>query len=388
MKPVFRTLVLVSSMTTWSIAEAAEYQCEKLDSSLRIAVEVKKAGHTLPCEVVAEDDRGERAVLYSAQYDRDYCPTRIERTKEELEQEGWLCRKTSDSNIVQGDDVVEPVDRVEVVASSNRDVAVVTAGDRTITATRHCLLGNQKRAIQVEVEDPTSGKPCELIYWDDGDLAKEGEVLWRAVHDADFCPGRLDTIVEKWSAEGWQCSDDGDLSQSAALAPRSINVQAEPVAATSEETDQEPVNAIQASETADAIDDRELETIIEEDAQRIGEWMEVDPDIEIAARGDLNDDGNEDAVVFLAYQSDQSAYRQYLMSYVGAEGGYELASVKLLSGVEAPPDNARVDQIQDGVIWLTLPGFDGDEARPAGFKLRDQQLIEVDDAPPVNGSSN
>jgi hypothetical protein len=383
MKPVFRTLVLVSSVTAWSAAEAAEYQCEKLDSSLRIAVEVKKAGHTLPCEVVAEDDRGERAVLYSAQYDRDYCPTRIERTREELEQEGWLCRKTSDDNIVQAGDTVEPVNRVETTTSSNQVVAVA-AGDRTITATRQCLLGDQKRAIQIEVEDPASGKPCELIYWDDGDLAKEGEVLWRAVHDAGFCPNRLDTIVEKWSAEGWQCGDDGDLTQSAALAPRSINAQDETSAA-AESVDQDPDSA---PETVDAIDDRELETIIEEDAQRIGEWMEVDPDIEIAARGDLNDDGSEDAVVFLAYQSDQSAYRQYLMSYVGAEGGYELASVKLLSGVEAPPGNARVDQIQDGIIWLTLPGFDGGEARPAGFKLRDQQLIEVDDAPPASGSSN
>ena len=41
---------------------------------MRIAIEVKKAGHTLPCEVVAEDDRGERAVLYSAQYDRELLP--------------------------------------------------------------------------------------------------------------------------------------------------------------------------------------------------------------------------------------------------------------------------------------------------------------------------
>ena len=58
MTMVFRTLVLASSVTAWmaSGAVAAEYQCRKSDSSLRIAIEVKKAGHTLPCEVIAEDE--------------------------------------------------------------------------------------------------------------------------------------------------------------------------------------------------------------------------------------------------------------------------------------------------------------------------------------------
>ena len=106
--------------------------------------------------------------------------------------------------------------------------------------------------------------------------------------------------------------------------------------------------------------------------------MEVEPNIEVAARGDLNADGNDDAVVLLAYQSDQAAYRQYLMSYLVADETYELAGVKLLTGVSPPPDHAKVEQIDQGIIWLSLPGSSGSRLNPVGYMLRNQQLVEVD----------
>ena len=374
MVTVFRTLVFVASITAWASADAAEYRCQKLDSSLRIAVEVKKAGHTLPCEVVAEDDRGERAVLYRARYDREYCPTRIEKTRAELEQEGWACRKTSEDNVVRASE-----DETGTLAAANNEGedregsggALVTPDGSTITASRQCRLDGRERAIRIEVEDPESGKPCALVYWDDGDWSRPGEVLWRAVHDADFCPTRFDTILAKWTGEGWACDDAGGVSSAALTTP----------AAETPETAAEPAVEAVPSVSGDGVD-RALEEIVGEDAQRIGEWMQVDPAIEIAARGDLNDDGSEDAVVILAYQSEHAAYRQYLMSYLGAGDGYELASVKLLTGVEAPPANARVEQIDKGVIWLTMPGADGTAPAPTGYQLRDQQLVEVDASPP------
>ena len=126
--------------------------------------------------------------------------------------------------------------------------------------------------------------------------------------------------------------------------------------------------------------DQTLEAIITADAERIGEWMEVEPAIEIAARGDLNDDGSRRRRgIPCTYQSDQAAYRQYLMSYLVADDGYELASVKLLTGVNPPPGQARVEQIDQGVIWLSLPNEDGSTtSAQTGYRLRDQQLVEVD----------
>lgn len=398
MSRISKTLVLASGVMTWAAveAEAAEYRCQKKDSSLRIAIEVKKDGHTLPCEVIAEDDRGDRAVLYSAQYDRDYCPSRIERTKGELEQEGWTCEMTSEENVVNARDVTTVAgDRQTSEPSENENGsggALVARNGKVITESQQCRLGEDVRRIRIEVEDPARGKPCELIYWADGDQTRPGQLLWRAEHDAAFCPTRLSTITGKWADEGWQC--DGDSLQTAAVdaAPvPPVESQAEtgiqPNEATSGQQAQ-PVQQAQAEgqseiEAADddAVDsavDPKLEAIIAADAERIGEWMEVEPAIEIAARGDLNDDGSDDAVVFLAYQSDQAAYRQYLMSYLVADDGYELASVKLLTGVGAPPDHARVEQIDKGVIWLTFPENSGSAPLPTGFKLRDQQLIEVD----------
>ncbi|MEZ5933449.1 MAG: hypothetical protein R3F54_16145 [Alphaproteobacteria bacterium] len=448
MSAMFRMLVLAASLAALSAADAAavEYVCRKKDSSLRIAIEVASPGHTLPCEVVVEDDRGERAVLYSAQYDRDYCPSRIEKTRAEVEQEGWVCDKTSDEAIASNHDTPanedagsnrRDVGEAQVVALQRSDEAAVPAAEsgRNVVASLRCNKDGEIRHIQIEVEDPKRGTPCELLYWPDGDRTGPGELLWRAEHDAAFCPSRLSKIVAKWTGEGWQCDGDGlqtaalesapDGSADAGPVPVAIPeardpVEASPaiaqptpatvesVAATDDEAADRPqqtaetaptspdvaisdediaekdaakgdvVAGQQAEAETDLSADPALAAVVAADAERVGEWMDVEPAIEIAARGDLNDDGTDDAVVVLAYQSEQAAYRQYLMSYLVAEGGYELAGVKLLTGVSPPPAQARVDQIDKGVIWVTLPREDGASAAHTGFKLHDQQLIEVD----------
>lgn len=400
-----RAAVLVSGMTVCWVAqaEAAEYQCQKADSSVRIAVEVKKAGHTLPCEVIAEDDKGERAVLFKAQFDRNYCPTRLERTRGDLESDGWSCQKTSDVNVVRRDggadeSAVEQAVVGPPTVPQGGNLQPVQDGKYILTS-RQCRNGGETRLIHIEVDNPSNRKPCELVYWADGDVSNPGQLLWRAEHDADFCPRRLETIVTKWIGDGWQCGSGDVEFETAAVETLPAPAPAdEPTPETTEaidvtalEADAPTLQEIEAVEQLPAEDgtddtggapDTALEAIIAADAERIGQWMEVEPDIEIAARGDLNDDGADDAVVFLAYQSDQSVYRQYLMSYLVADGGYELASVKLLTGVKAPPAQARVEEIDKGVIWLTLPDDDGAAtAAPTGYKLKDQQLIEVDDAP-------
>ncbi len=378
MSTIFRTLLLASSVTAWAAtgATAAEYQCRKTDSSLRIAIEVKKAGHTLPCEVIAEDDRGDRAVLYSAQYDRNYCPSRIEKTRDELEQDGWTCQKTADRNVVRNEDApiadVRQEARVQEKSEPAGSGGALTTNDKAIASSRQCRQGDSLRRIRIEVDDPGSGKPCELIYWADGDQSKPGQLLWRAEHDATFCPRRLDTIVNKWISEGWNC--DNSEPQTAAL-------ETFPVPEAKPEI---PADAPSGSEKAEIGTDLALEAVVAADAERIGEWMEVEPAIEIAARGDLNDDGSDDAVVFLAYQSDQAAYRQYLMSYLVDNGSYELASVKLLTGVSPPPAQARVEQINEGIIWLTLPDENGSTPEQTGYRLRDQQLVEVEATSPTD----
>ncbi|MGI9486828.1 MAG: hypothetical protein ACR2RF_13295 [Geminicoccaceae bacterium] len=387
MSTIFRTLLLASSVAAWVTGEAAaaEYQCRKVDSSVRIAIEVKKAGHTLPCEVVVEDDRGERAVLYSAQYDRDYCPSRIEKTRSELEQDGWACEKTADQNIVRNEDV-PPAGTSRKVLVQEKSApgsggALVADNGNVITGSRQCRRGDNIRRIRIEVENATSGKPCELIYWADGDQSKAGQLLWRAEHDATFCPRRLDTIVDKWISDGWSC--DASEPQTAAIEVSPIP-QSRPGAVADEAPTSEKVQAGAENTVESPNADLALEAVIAADAERIGEWMEVEPAIEIAARGDLNGDGSDDAVVFLAYQSDQAAYRQYLMSYLVDDDGYELASVKLLTDVRSPPAQARVEQIDKGVIWLTLPDEDGVASQQTGYRLQDQQLVEVDAQSPTN----
>lgn len=371
--------VWAAALAFWLVTAAAvavmagEYQCQRNGSALRLAVEVQKTGHTLPCEVVVEDDRNERAVLYSAQYDRNYCPERLEKTRAEVESEGWSCQKTSNTNIVRGTSGIRPP--AELAASETTSLAA--PGEATITDTRSCRLGDDVRRLRIEVEDPRKGTPCDLIYWSESDLSETGQHLWRAEHDADFCTKRLDIIVQKWTGEGWRCNADEGISPSAALPKTEVSpeVSAEPAVATVDKPSNVPSGEVVQEPT---VIDAKLQAIIEADAKRIGEWMEVEPDIEVAAHGDLNADGRDDAVVFLAYQSEQAIYRQYLMSYLVADETYELAGVKLLTGVNPPPAQARVEQIDRGIIWLSLSGENGTRQKPTGYALRNQQLVEVD----------
>lgn len=120
-----------------------------------------------------------------------------------------------------------------------------------------------------------------------------------------------------------------------------------------------------------------LMSIIITDAERIGDWMSALPAVDIAVQGDLNDDGHDDAVVVLTDQSDQAAYGQYLLSYVTVEKGYELVSFKLMTDVSQPPTEAKVEDIDDGVIWVTLPDQDGSSHTETGYRLRDRNLVEV-----------
>ena len=387
------SLALGPILVVVSPAIAGEYQCRQKDSAVRIAIEVKKRGHTLPCEVIAEDDRGERAVLYKAQYDRDYCPDRLEQTRAKLENEGWSCEKTSDDNVVQGESSLRPLDEIAANEGGAEEPKAVSIADSQI-----CRLENDVRRLKIEVENPDRGKPCSLIYWSENDRSEAGQVLWRAEHDAEFCPKRLGFIVKKWTKEGWRCSADGDASETAALP---VEEEAEEPSAPVQEARAEPAEApaspapldsapaelAEQPTTPDEID-RNLQAIVEADAKRIGEWMEVEPGVEIAAYGDLNADGKEDAVIFLAYQSDQAAYRQYLMSYLLADETYELAGVKLLTGVSPPPDGAKVEAIDKGVIWLSVPKENGERADPIGYRLRDQQLVEVDTSQQAQSASN
>ena len=375
MSVTLRALTVVSGVValTANEAAAAEYQCRKDSSALRIAVEVKKAGHTLPCEVTAEDDRGRRNVLYSAQFDRAYCPERIAQTRVELEQDGWTCLQTSAVNVVKravaGEVDERPIAALQLDNVQDDDVPQAAVVNRVVAASRQCRNGADTRLISIVVEDPSSGKPCELIYWADGDQNKLGERLWRAEHDASFCPRRLDTIVGKWAADGWQC-EISDVE--------TASLDGTPDAAIDPNAQTQPASNDRESIVGDPLTDPALKAVVAADAERIGKWMEVDPAIEIAARGDLNNDGADDAVVFLTYQSDQAAYRQYLMGYLMAGDGYELASVKLLTGVSPPPAQARVDQIDEGVIWLTLPDEDDSTPNQTGYRLNDQELVEVE----------
>ncbi len=348
---------------------AGEYQCTHEDQALRLAIEVKKAGHTLPCSVIAEDDLDEKAVLYSARYDRTYCPQRLEKKRAELEQEGWVCSKTSDSYIVRG--TGKPAFSMQRKASRSKPVS--PAGT-TIMDSRVCKLDSDIRRIRVEVEDPDSGKPCLLNYWSTDEGSEPWKRLWRAENDPGFCARRLGVILQKWAKDGWQC--DVDDAQEIAAGP------------VLEEERTSPASAAEVVRQAKTADPESLQAVVEADAKRIGEWMEVEPAIEVAAHGDLNDDGQDDAVVFLTYQSDQAAFRRYLMSYLVADETYELASVKLLTGISPPPAEAKVKEIDQGIIWVSLPRDDGTSPEPIGYILRDRQLVEIDPSDQAKSASN
>ena len=306
----------------------------------------------------------------------------------------------------------------------------------------HCRNGDLVRRIELRGPDTTEGAACEVRYWRNARALETGRSLWRANQDTEFCAARTRELIVRLEAGGWTCSP-GEQSAAAAPLPaagvdpetvprtesgaaisapapiaralepeppeatagaeppapavapkkepatrgearaepsappaepaRRAVARAEPSAPPEEPTARSPASARAAL----------LDEVVEQTLHSVQELYGGQFQADLAAFGDLDGDGLEDAAVLITYQSDPEEYVQYLVAYLFNGETFQSVATRNVGGRFLDALRADLQGIADGRILVELEALDGGATccatRRTAFALENGQLVEVDD---------
>jgi hypothetical protein len=229
------------------------------------------------------------------------------------------------------------------------------------------------RRVAIEVDDPSRGLPCRVAYWGDDGTRR---VLWRARFEEGFCRRKAAETQNVLRAQGWACqpdpavggaADDGFQVVAAWRCERDFAIaDLQPPAPSPP-----PPRPDRLSQPSPLFDDPALKATVERDLAAIGHALGEAVE---AARGDLDGDGVEDAVVALTRQLGERRRQRLVMAYLRNDDDYHLVDVHIL-GAEGESDDVAL-AIRDGAVQLAECC---DEAtRPVLLALRDRKLARVD----------
>jgi hypothetical protein len=302
-----------------------------------------------------------------------------------------------------------------VLALLAPDVALAVDGGEY-----QCRSGNLTRRIVIEVGDPQTGLPCEVVYWKDQEAPGERRVLWNARTDRSYCETKALGLTKTLSDGGWNCTVSQESATAPAAAPAPPPALAAPaparqpapqlpLAARTPEPSPPPAPqppALAAPQPAPAppattaalpaptpepaagppaadlapsgAARADLDLVIEHNLQSLNQSVDGDFEAQIAKFGDLNRDGLEDAVVFFNYHSSGAELTQFVAAYLFNGKTYHLAATKPISGSDRGIRAVEVEDIVDGSILMRLHLDGGGEAsRRAAMVLQDGQLVEA-----------
>jgi hypothetical protein len=292
-----------------------------------------------------------------------------------------------------------------------------------------CWNRDSMRLIELSGPDTTQGAACEVRYWRNADAPGTGRSLWRANRDTEYCAAKARELIARLEAGGWRCNSsaqptaaapmpatgsDPELAprtepRPAAAAPAQMGHAPEPeaggatlpakspspavsptaraplpaqprshvIARTGPPGSDEPAAASTASANAALLDQ-----IVEQTLHSARELYGGHFKAELAAFGDLDDDGLQDAVVLITYQADRNEYVQYLVAYLFNGETFQSVATKNVGGRFLDALQARLQGIADGKILVDLESLAGSATccarRRTVFVLQDGQLVEVD----------
>jgi hypothetical protein len=102
--------------------------------------------------------------------------------------------------------------------------ATMALAETAAASETRCVRGDDAvRRVEIQVQDPVSKVPCEVVYWKDTEQPGVRTVLWSAQTDADFCARNAEELVATLQEGGWSCD--------AAAAPQSASQEAPPATA-------------------------------------------------------------------------------------------------------------------------------------------------------------
>lgn len=293
----------------------------------------------------------------------------------------------------------------------------VASADAAEKSESICTSGDVVRRVVVEVGDPNTGLPCEVVYWKDNEAPGVRRVLWNARSDASFCDGKAAGLVDKLATAGWNCGNNAapiDAAAAPAAAPTApaaaastnatsiapAQTAAVSPAATAVPTTVEPAaaapNPIEPSATAGLTESvgtaapatsapsannaqelqtaaiapatptspaapsassanlDQLQTVINANLASLNQTVDGDFQAKIGDFGDLDSDGIEDAVVFFNYESSTADFTQFVAAYLYDGESYRLAATKPVGGTDLAVRQVDVEEIVDGSIQLRL----------------------------------
>jgi hypothetical protein len=291
-----------------------------------------------------------------------------------------------------------------------------------------CWNGELARRIELSGPETTQGAACEVRYWRNADVPGTARALWRANRDAEFCAARARELVARLEAGGWTCSADAQAESAAPAPPAAADptprAEPEPAAAAAASVGEghtpEPAGASSAAEppspaAAPAAPSRVatelpsaagarteplpsdelaaappanpraaiLDRVVEQTLRSVQELYGGHFEAELAAFGDLDADGLDDAAVLITYQADRDEYVQYLVAYLFKGKTFQSVATRNVGGRFLDAVRADLQGIADGRILVELEALDGGAAccarRRAAFALEKGQLVEVAD---------
>lgn len=257
------------------------------------------------------------------------------------------------------------------------------------------------RHIEIELDDPANGLPCNVVDWPDDNTRT---LLWRAEYDAGFCQRKAKETLSILRSQGWACRlesaeereqrsrrlGEADPSRShyvhaawSCLEGLEAEIDLDPQIeqAVSHKPNipaPRPSRPTSSISSAATLSKQELVTAVKKDLAVIGQDV-VDHETEMdIAEGDLNGDGRRDAAVMVTRERKRAKPHQLLMAYLGGGDAYKLVDVWV---VRAPSGGTAVDgplapAIEGGKIRLS--SCCGERADPIVLVLAERRLTYVD----------
>lgn len=263
-----------------------------------------------------------------------------------------------------------------------------------------CRKAEDVRRIEIRFKDDIDQLPCRVVYRPETENDSVGTVSWRGITELERCQAQAAEVVDRLIAEGWDCAIEAEQLETSpseiqevtlsdgqpALddtdqAPNSEQLE-EPKEPPKEEESQEPFLVENPDLDAPL---PELIALLNQDLGKLATALDGSLRAEIVAYDDLNADDVADALVLLTYNSPQPAYRQFLAAYLFDGENYQLTATRPIASSSSNTKNATIDDVDQGIIKVTLQGFEpGDQSCcPSGIRqislaLRDLDLIEID----------
>jgi hypothetical protein len=308
----------------------------------------------------------------------------------------------------------------------------------TLAAEFECRHGDLMRRVEVNTGDAVQDAACEVRYWRNASAAGDGEVLWRANQDLDFCDAKARDLLGRLERGGWTCTasdppgefeavpeaarpaagskpppalaltgdaprpapepgepEPGTTARAESSAPieqptSSAAARVEPAAPTEQPAPGataglEPAAPAEesAAPPAENLHATILDQIVQQTLRSVQQMYGGDFHAEDAAFGDLDGDGRDDAAVLVTYQTDRKDYVQYLVAYLFDGETFQSTATKNVGGRFLDAVRADVRGIVDRAIVVDLEALDEAEVccetRRAEFVLKEGQLVEVED---------